>query len=130
MAVQSFPGVRLSPRWKKIGRVIEPYLYLAPAFTIFICFMFIPLGFSLFLSFTKWDMISLNARFVGLDNYIRLFQDESFWLAASNTAYFTLGIVPTQMALALGIALLLNNRIRLRGLFRGIYFLPVVVPIT
>ncbi len=92
--------------------------------------MFIPLGFSFFLSFTNWDMISQGAKLIGFNNYIRLFNDEGFWKAALNTGIFTIGIVPTQMTLALGIALLLNNRIRFRGLFRSVFFLPVVVPIT
>jgi multiple sugar transport system permease protein len=126
-SISSLPEVKITLR--KALRAIEPYLYLAPAFIIFTCFMFIPLGFSLFLSLNKWDMIS-PMRFVGLDNYVRLFNDKSFWLAASNTLLFTVGIVPAQMALALGIALLLNSRVYLKGLLRSIYFLPVIVPIT
>jgi multiple sugar transport system permease protein len=125
------PGKSTAARqsFRRFFRVIEPYLYLAPAFTIFTLFMFVPLLVSLYLSFTDWDMIS-PMKFVGLDNYIRLFSDKNFLRAAGNTVYFTAGIVPAQIFLAIGVALLLNTKIRLRGFFRGLYFLPVIVPIT
>lgn len=110
-------------------RMIEPYLYLAPAFIVFTLFTFIPLAVSFALSFTDWDMMS-KMQFIGLENYARLFTDRNLHRAIGNTAFFTLGIVPTQMALALLVALLLNTKIRLRSLFRGLYFLPVIVPIT
>lgn len=114
---------------KKITCFLEPYLFLLPAFAIFIGFMFIPLLVTLFLSFTDWDMIT-SMKFVGFDNYIRLTSNKIFIRAIKTTALFTLGIVPTQMALALIVALLLNTKIKLRSFFRGIYFLPVIVPIT
>lgn len=115
--------------WWSLGKAIEPYLYLAPAFIVFTLFMFVPLIVTLVLSLTDWDMIS-SMKFIGLKNYARLFTDKNFWKAALNTVYFTVGIVPTQMALALAVALLLNTKIRLRSFFRGLYFLPVIVPIT
>ncbi len=108
---------------------IEPYLYLAPALLVFLCFTYIPLVITVYMSFTNWDMIT-KPKFVGMRNYIRMFNDKNFRIALKNTAVFTLGIVPSQMALALLTAVLLNAKIKLRNFFRGVFFLPVIVPIT
>jgi multiple sugar transport system permease protein len=120
---------QLKPKFKTFSKTIEPYLYLLPAFVIFVGFTFIPLVVTFVLSFSDWDMIS-KIQFIGFENYTRLFTNKNFLRAVVNTAYFTLGIVPAQMALALIVALLLNTKIKLRAFFRGIYFLPVIVPIT
>ena len=64
---------------------------------------------------------------VGLKNFTRLFQDELFYTSLVNTLYFLAIHIPLQIVVALGFALLLNAKIAGRGLFRGIFFLPVVV---
>jgi multiple sugar transport system permease protein len=120
---------KIKPKWRSFTRTIEPYLYILPAFVIFVGFTFIPLIVTFVLSFSDWDMIS-KIQFIGGQNYSRLLTNKNFLRAVTNTIYFTLGIVPTQMALALIVALLLNTKIKLRSFFRGIYFLPVIVPIT
>ena len=66
--------------------------------------------------------------FVGWDNFQFLLQDNTFWLAMRNTIVYTLITVPISLALALLIAALLNSQIRFKGLFRTIFFSPVVVP--
>ena len=117
-------------RVKVIFQILEPYIYISPALIIFTVFVFVPLIFSIYLSFTNWDLISKGADFIWFKNYLRLANNKNFWNAVKNTVYFTIGIVPTQMALALISALLLNTKIKLKSLFRSIYFLPVIVPIT
>lgn len=125
----SFEEKVRSGRRNRLKRRIEPYLYITPAFFIFICFTFLPLIITLYLSFTDWDMMS-DPRFVGLANYTRLFSNKFFRRAVVNTTKFTLGIVPSQIMLAILTAVLLNSKIKFRALFRGIYYLPVIVPIT
>lgn len=76
-------------------------------------------------SLVEWNAITAP-EFIGLDNFTRLFNDPFFWLALGNTFKLLLFSVPVEVALALGIALLLNQKIRGRNLFRTAYFLPVV----
>ncbi len=125
----SIAAVPRRTRKQGLMKKIEPYLYLLPSFIVFSLFTYVPLIITVYMSFTNWDMI-LTPKFVGLKNYIRMFSDKNFRIALKNTAVFTLGIVPTQMGLALLSAVLLNSKIKLRNLFRGIFFLPVIVPIT
>jgi multiple sugar transport system permease protein len=73
-------------------------------------------------------VISPEKPFVGLQNYRDMVADEQFRRSVINTAYFTAGSVPFTMAIGLGIALLLNQPLWFRGLFRTIYFLPIVTP--
>ncbi len=78
-----------------------------------------------YLSFTDYDTMS-RPEWVGLDNYTRLLGDETFWTSLLNTGYFALIFVPVQTALALGLAVALNQRLRFMALLRGAYFVPVV----
>lgn len=127
-------AARLEPakhfRWlTKTPGAIAPYLYVLPALSVLVLFTLVPLAYTFYLSTTSWDLISPAKHFVGAANYQRLLQDQRFGQAFWNTSCFAAGTVPTQIALALGAALLLNTQIRLRGLFRAAFFLPVIVPI-
>lgn len=127
------PAVTMSPERRRAARgrlwreSAEAYLYLLPALAILGTFSFWPVVKSLELSFFKWDMISPVKTFVGLKNYESLlFKDEEFWKAIGNTAYYVVGTVPATIVLALGVALLLNMKIRLRAFFRVAFFIPWV----
>ncbi len=65
-------------------------------------------------------------QFIGLGNYVRMFQNGDFWKATWNTVFFCILTVPLGMALALGIAMLLNAKVKFKGGFRTIFFLPLV----
>ena len=102
--------------------------FLAPAVLLLSAFLIAPFVMAVVLSFTNQRLISpLPTRFIGLRNYIRLFSDPDFWIAFRNTAIFAGVVVPLQSGLALLLALLINRRIRGINLFRGIYFMPVVI---
>ncbi len=114
--------------WRETG---VAYLYLSPALLVLGVFSFWPVIKSLELSLFKWDMISPVKTFVGLKNYSDLlFKDEEFWLGIKNTLYYVLGTVPLGIVIALGLALLLNAKIRLRSFFRVSYFLPHVTSVV
>ena len=68
--------------------------------------------------------------FIGLENYIELFQDIEFWRAMLNTAFFSILSVPLGILIALGIAILLNQKIKGLGIYRTIYYLPVITSIA
>jgi multiple sugar transport system permease protein len=83
---------------------------------------------SLVISLTRWDLLS-PARFVGLDNYQKMFsRDPLFWQSLKVTAIYTAAYVPLELVGGLLLALLMNQKLRLRGLFRTIYYLPSVLP--
>ncbi|MGH7664388.1 MAG: carbohydrate ABC transporter permease [Gemmatimonadaceae bacterium] len=111
------------------------WLFLAPALTVLAVFFFLPVGAALILSFTDFDIYAVgnyeNARFIGLDNYIRLVRTPIFWTALQNTFYFVLVGGPLSVAVSLGAALLVNSKlVRFRGTFRVIYFAPVVTTLV
>ncbi|MET9029445.1 sugar ABC transporter permease [Nocardia sp. NPDC004168] len=102
------------------------WAFVAPNVAAVAVFLLFPLGFSLYLSFHSWDLFSLM-RFVGVDNYRRLFaSDPLFLIALRNTAVFTLlTLVPTVL-IGLAVAAALNRKLAGIGLFRTIAFLPLV----
>lgn len=96
---------------------IMPWLFGAIAFTLY------PVLASIYYSFTEYDIIH-PAKWVGLHNYTRMFQDELFWRGVKATLIFTLFSVPLQLFLALLLALLVNQKIPFRGLFRTLLYFP------
>ena len=105
---------------------ILPYLLVSPYAIHFILFVAFPVGFSIVLTFHKWNIIS-PMEFTGLNNYIRLFNDKTFLKSMGNTIIFLLIHIPLQIIFALFLAEILNQKIKLRGVFRGAFFLPVIV---
>ncbi|WP_313558962.1 carbohydrate ABC transporter permease [Ruminiclostridium cellobioparum] len=100
--------------------------FIAPNFIGFLIFSLIPVGASLVLSFSNWDLIS-PPEFIGIGNYKELFTaDPLFWKVLWNTVRYCLMAIPGMMILALLLALLVNQRLRGRMIYRFIYFLPVV----
>ncbi len=110
-------------------------LLVAPGLLLLSAFLAIPVVASLLLSLTDFDLYAVgdpsNARVVGLRNYARLLQDPVFWKALGNTFFFVVVGGPLTVSLALGTALLLNHKlVRFPGLFRTIYFAPVVTTLV
>ncbi|GAB3330975.1 sugar ABC transporter permease [Micromonospora halotolerans] len=104
------------------------YVFLLPGMLIFSVFTLAALIFAVYLTFHRWSIIEPDRPFVGLDNYRDMIQDERFTGSVLNTIYFSGASVPLSMAIGLLLALLLNLPLRLRGLFRAAFYLPVVTP--
>lgn len=104
---------------------IEGLAFLAPSLILILAFVVAPLVFSLYLSVHRWDVVSPEKPFVGLQNFLGILQNPLFWNALKNTFLFTLQ-VPVSMALALFVAVLLNQKIPGRNVFRTLFFLPTV----
>lgn len=102
------------------------YLFSLPYVVYFAAFAAYPLAFSLILVFHRWNIVT-PMEWIGLKNFSRLFQDPLFYRSLGNTLIFLLIHIPLQVVVALTFALLLNGKVRLRGFFRALYFLPVVV---
>jgi ABC-type sugar transport system permease subunit len=105
---------------------ILPYLLVSPYLIHFILFVAFPVGFSIVLTFHNWNIIS-PMEYTGLNNYVRLVNDKTFLKSMGNTIIFLLIHIPLQIIFALLLAEILNQKIKLRGVFRGAFFLPVIV---
>jgi len=105
-------------------RVLVAYLFQAPAMVLLTIFLLLPLISVIFLSFTSYDLSTM--RWVGLANYVHALHDEQFLKSIHNTAYYALTNIPGQVLLGLGLALILNERLKARGFFRMMYYFPVV----
>jgi multiple sugar transport system permease protein len=105
---------------------ISAYLFLAPTILLVSVFTVFPVLFSLFLSFHKWDYISAARPFVGLDNFRRLINTPRFWSTLANSARYGFAIMPLNIAVAMILALMVNQKLRGITIFRSAYFSPVV----
>jgi ABC-type sugar transport system permease subunit len=102
------------------------YGMMTPYFIFFATFVAYPLIFSLVLVFHRWSIVG-PMEWVGLDNFREMLGDRIFWTAMKNTVVFILIHVPLQIAAALVLANILNQKIHARSFFRASFFLPVVV---
>ena len=117
-------------RFMKLGKkqAIAGYLFALPAILGLALFMLGPILVALTYSFTRYEIIS-PATWVGVENYRRLFSEDRYFLTALwNTLYFAVFSVPINISLSLGLALLLNQPIRGRALYRTCFYLPTVMP--
>lgn len=105
---------------------IIPYIMIAPYVIHFLVFVSFPVVFSFVLMFHQWNIIS-PMKYIGGQNFYRLFHDAQFFRALFNTVIFLLIHIPLQIIIALFFAMLLNQKIRFAGFFRAAYFMPVIV---
>jgi multiple sugar transport system permease protein len=123
---------RSKPRKKvKLGRQAKReelafYLFILPWIIGFILFDAGPIIASFFVSLTDWSILG-DPHWIGLDNYHRLIDDQTFDKAVRNTIYFTLGTVSFGIVFSFILAMLLNQPIRAVALFRLVFYLPVLV---
>lgn len=108
-------------------KLIAPYLFLFPAIALFLVFLVYPLVKGFQISFFNWSIMpNKPSTFVGLQNYIRAFNDPIARLAFKNTLIYTLVTVPMQMIIAMLVAILINTITRGKVFFRTIYYIPVI----
>ena len=98
--------------------------FIAPNFILFGVFTFWPLLYGLILSFTKWNMVSPVKQVVGLENYLTMVREPIFWKVLGNTFYLAAGSIFVRLGIALFLALLLNQRLAARDIYRAIIFSP------
>ncbi|MDC9824863.1 sugar ABC transporter permease [Devosia sp. ZB163] len=106
-------------------RYLALAVLLGPSLAGMFVFLMLPVASSFVLSFSSWDLIG-EIQWIGLDNYWKALADPAVLGALRNTVTFIAGYMPATVGIALGLALLLNRRIRGRVVFRAIYFVPVV----
>ncbi|GAA3402058.1 MULTISPECIES: carbohydrate ABC transporter permease [Pseudarthrobacter] len=105
------------------------WTFILPNFLGFLAFTLIPVTAAFALSFMEWTSFTAP-RWVGLENFQRMFQSDTFWVALRNTVVYALGHVPLTMALALVLALLLNRKLKGIGFFRVAIFFPYITSLV
>ena len=117
----------MNPFKKALSRESTAGIIFTLPFTIgFLLFMIVPMGISLYYSFCKYDILSPPV-FTGLDNFVKMFQDETFFKAIGVTFYFALVSVPLRLIFALVVAMLLLKNSRMSGFYRAAYYLPSII---
>src|SRR5678815_831640 len=115
--------------WREVSRNRLAYVFLIPVFVVLAFVNLLPMLQGVHMSLYQFNLFRPGARpFVGLGQYQDLVQDPLFAKAFVNTWYYTVGSVVCQFVLGLVAAVLLNQKVRFQGLFRGIVLIPWVVP--
>ena len=127
-------AVRASGRTRRRLRRLDvrasPYLYVGSFFVIFVAFGLFPLGYTAWVSLTDRNLLQPTSHYIGLQNYTALLHDSYFWNAVENTlGIWVISTVP-QLLLALGLAHLLNTKLRARTFFRMSVVLPQVTSLV
>jgi putative chitobiose transport system permease protein len=120
---------KLKPKdWIVIQQRLTPYLFLLPALVILCLTVFYPALQAFYLSFTRYEYdITQPPQWVGLANFLRLWNDLVFWQTVRNTLLYLVGVVPILVIAPLGLAILVNQKLRGMHWFRAAYYTPVVI---
>ena len=102
-----------------------PHWFYLPAGIVFFVFFLVPTVLAFYFSLTRWSLF--DATFIGLDNYATFLGDPQLLTGLRNTIIYAVLTSGLKVLIALPLAMLLTSRIRLKGLFRGIVFFPVLV---
>lgn len=108
------------------SQAVAGWALIAPALIHLSVFALWPIAFVVYISLHRWPLLGDAHQFVGLSNFRLLCGDSAFFHALLNSALFTVGTVPLNLLLALALAALLATPLKFSGLFRTLYFLPVV----
>jgi len=128
-------GVWTRRRWpahrrrQGLSALVTSYVFVAPWFLTFLVFGLFPLLHSIVISFSRYNLLNAQMRFVGLRNYWDILREPDFLSALWHTVYFALGTIPFTMTLALFAAVLINRKIPFKGLYQAGLFLPVATSV-
>jgi len=108
---------------------LTPYLFLAVPVLIYMIWVIGPMLYSFYLSFTSWDGFS-PPQFVGLKNFIRLFNDRVFYISLSNNIEWIILFMTIPIVLGLALAMVLNGNIPGEKFFKSSFFMPMVLSLV
>jgi multiple sugar transport system permease protein len=111
----------------KVREGFQGYGFMLPALIILAVFTLFPVGYAIFLSFTRVNLLGgIDFNWIGFNNYQIAFNDPRVWIALRNTARYVVFVVPAQTFLALVMAAVLNSGVKFQKTFRTIFFLPTL----
>jgi multiple sugar transport system permease protein len=125
-------GVRVARgrAWSHTRRALTAWTFLGPGLALLVVFRVLPSVLALRESLYSFSFASQRREFVGLDNFRDLFGDDSFRSSLRATLVFNVVTNPLQTLLALALALLMNQKLRMIGLFRTIYLIPIAISLN
>ena len=123
------PG-RIGKAKRRWAQTLRPYAYILPTFVFLFIFTHWPILRTFYVSFFKWNMASPTMEFVGAANYVQAWKTPLFWQVLGNNLLFAAGTVPLTLAIALALALLINQKIRGLALYRALLFYPTMIPMA
>ena len=127
--IEGGAGNSITMTKRKVKNMTMAYLFLLPNLVGFLIFTLIPIVCSMGLSFMEWDSANPMV-FVGFENFKRLWTDDTFKISLWNTVYYSIFTVPLTMAAALGLAIILNQKMKGINIFRTIFFFPHVASLV
>ncbi|MEN3009342.1 MAG: hypothetical protein ABDH53_09815, partial [Pseudothermotoga sp.] len=110
-------------RFRKKRHALLAYLLFIPFGVLLMVFKLIPFVNSVRMVFYRWDVFG-TPRYIALGNFTRMFSDKVFWSSLWHTVYFVILIVPPIFTLSFLIAILINSKVRFKGLLRSTFYLP------
>ena len=115
--------------YRRLWRMLEPVLFIAPAFLVLFIILVYPLGYSFWLSFHDWTLYNFRTAipFVGLQNYIQLLTSGEFFHSVGITLLFMAGAISLEFVIGMGLALLLDRNLWGKGIIRSLILLPMMV---
>jgi multiple sugar transport system permease protein len=116
-----------SDLWKRNKDAITGYLFIFPALAIFMVFIAYPFAYEVWLSFHE-KYPGLEAKFIGLENFLRVISDPTFHRVSINSCVYTFTAVSAKLLIGLGVALLLNQKFKARGIVRALVLIPWALP--
>jgi putative chitobiose transport system permease protein len=120
--------MKIAKDWSAIEHRLTPYLFLLPALIILGLTVFWPALQAFYLSFTQYEYdLSQMPKWVGFANFRRLWTDQVFWQTLRNTLVYLIGVVPILVIAPLGLAILVNQKLRGINWFRASFYTPVVI---
>ena len=124
----SAPAVRRPAKRRDKQRLWQEVAMIAPAVLLLATFLITPFLLSFWTAMTNQPLVPrpTPVRFVGMANFVRILTDDLFWTSLWNVTRFTVWVLPVQCGFAFLTALILNQKMPLRGLFRGMFFLPAI----
>jgi len=118
---------KMTMKKRYLYEALSGYAFVLPFIASISIFLIGPLIYAFIISFKEFSFLNPEAsRWVGFANYIKLFSDPTFKRALLNTTLYSLGVVPTQLIIALILALIVNSNIKGKTFFRVAYYIPTV----
>ncbi|HBK67158.1 MAG TPA: sugar ABC transporter permease [Firmicutes bacterium] len=112
--------------YKKSQKITTIILFLLPSLLGLLLFSLIPIGSSLYLSLSEWDVIGGQPQFIKLENYSNILKSEEFWRVLKNTSYFITLYIPLILIVSVTVGMLLNFKYKGIAIYRTLFFIPVL----
>ncbi|WP_246309697.1 carbohydrate ABC transporter permease [Paenibacillus alginolyticus] len=126
-AIQTAVETKIKSRSFRKHEQATAFWFIFPAIALLLVFVFYPMLQAFIISFKNYSLVGAGDVFVGMDNYVHLMKDRAFFNSLKHSFYFAIIVIPIQTSIALGLALLIQKKTAAAGLFRTLYFIPVII---